>query len=591
METGTPALSGTLLLDRVGDVVVTLNSDGISWSAVDNVSGTSFCLGMTMNLKTEDEIKFSNIYAVEFIGWGLIYDFVWKGGLLLGKNSEMNRFVVHGFYKKKNYNSPWVLSSYIFGHEDFQTCKTWVDRLHARINMEVGRPKSLLVFVHPHCGKENGRKTWESVAPLFVRAKVKTVVSLTKRAGHAYDIVSSSTNRELNAVDGIVTVGGDGLFHEVLNGLLRSRHKDPYPPPPPEFNFPRNGVKHQDNNKNGSNCRASIDGPSDEVPESLFKSDDQEPLISTSELSGLSPSKAITESGSCDTDQDNEFSFPNDSTTGIRDSVTSALQIILGKKISLDIAQVVRWKHTTSSVDVPSVHYAASFAGYGFYGDVIKESEKYRWMGPKRYDFVGTKVFLEHRSYEAEVTFLEDKMIDPNPKPEKIQCGPQRSLSSRKNPEKVFCRVNCTVCNKTEISSVDDERGITNASIQSEDSRWVRTKGRFLSVGAAVISCRNEKAPDGLVADAHLGDGFLHLILVKDCSRSYYLWHLTQLTRRGGNPLNFKFVEHHKTRAFTFMANHDESSWNLDGELLQGCQVTVRACRGLVNLFASGPEV
>ncbi|ONK73540.1 uncharacterized protein A4U43_C04F32690 [Asparagus officinalis] len=228
---------------------------------------------------------------------------------------------------------------------------------------------------------------------------------------------------------------------------------------------------------------------------------------------------------------------------------------------------------------------------YGFYGDVIKESEKYRWMGPKRYDFVGTKVFLEHRSYEAEVTFLEDKMIDPNPKPEKIQCGPQRSLSSRKNPEKVFCRVNCTVCNKTEISSVDDERGITNASIQSEDSRWVRTKGRFLSVGAAVISCRNEKAPDGLVADAHLGDGFLHLILVKDCSRSYYLWHLTQLTRRGGNPLNFKFVEHHKTRAFTFMANHDESSWNLDGELLQGCQVTVRACRGLVNLFASGPEV
>ena len=34
---------------------------------------------------------------------------------------------------------------------------------------------------------------------------------------------------------------------------------------------------------------------------------------------------------------------------------------------------------------------------YGFYGDVITESEKYRWMGPKRYDYAGTKVFLKHR--------------------------------------------------------------------------------------------------------------------------------------------------------------------------------------------------
>lgn len=34
---------------------------------------------------------------------------------------------------------------------------------------------------------------------------------------------------------------------------------------------------------------------------------------------------------------------------------------------------------------------------YGFYGDVITESEKYRWMGPKRYDYAGTMVFLKHR--------------------------------------------------------------------------------------------------------------------------------------------------------------------------------------------------
>jgi hypothetical protein len=34
---------------------------------------------------------------------------------------------------------------------------------------------------------------------------------------------------------------------------------------------------------------------------------------------------------------------------------------------------------------------------YGFYGEVIRESENYRWMGPARYDFSGTMVFLKHR--------------------------------------------------------------------------------------------------------------------------------------------------------------------------------------------------
>lgn len=47
-------------------------------------------------------------------------------------------------------------------------------------------------------------------------------------------------------------------------------------------------------------------------------------------------------------------------------------------------------------MDVSSVHhhnvllqYTVSLMGYGFYGDLIKDSEKKRWMGPARYDFSG----------------------------------------------------------------------------------------------------------------------------------------------------------------------------------------------------------
>lgn len=47
-------------------------------------------------------------------------------------------------------------------------------------------------------------------------------------------------------------------------------------------------------------------------------------------------------------------------------------------------------------MDVSSVHhagallrYSVSLLGYGFYGDIIKDSESKRWMGLIRYDFSG----------------------------------------------------------------------------------------------------------------------------------------------------------------------------------------------------------
>lgn len=102
------------------------------------------------------------------------------------------------------------------------------------------------------------------------------------------------------------------------------------------------------------------------------------------------------------------------------------------------------------------------------------------------------------------------------------------SHEPRRKRQKQICRTNCTVCNQPSVSESDRDSLDGTVSISdiytNKDFKWSRVKGRFLSVGAAVISCRNERAPDGLVADAHLSDGFLHLILVKDCPHPYYLW-------------------------------------------------------------------
>ncbi|KAH9300060.1 hypothetical protein KI387_011643, partial [Taxus chinensis] len=254
------------------------------------------------------------------------------------------------------------------------------------------------------------------------------------------------------------------------------------------------------------------------------------------------------------------------STTGARDPVTSAMQIILGKRIQLDITRVVSWKSSSKSPEeAPCVRYIASFAGYGFYGDLIKESESHRWMGPVRYDYSGTRVFMRHRSYEAEVAFVRvpDETVTDATKSD-LADGQTNAAG---NPKEEICRVNCALCaDGTEMSSH------TNPQLP----RWLKVKGLFLGVGAAVMSCRNEKAPDGVVANAHLADGFLHLVLIRDCSRASFLRHLLQLNRKGAKPLDFKFVEHYKTSAFTFVSHGEESIWNVDGEPFPAHQLSAQ---------------
>lgn len=600
-EGQTSVLSSNLFLDHVGEVTLTLNSDGLSWKSLYSLDNDgSTCLGIKflprVATKMATKLTFSDVYAVEIIDSDVILesDLTLAAECFVGNGSHdsgMNHFMVHTFQKSKSQPCLWSLAVYKFGNKDLQTCQMWVNKINDSLSKEVGRPKNLLVFVHPMSGKGNGRRIWETVAPIFSRAKINTKVIVTQRAGHAFDVMTSATNEELNSYDGVLAVGGDGFFNEILNGFLSSRHKAPFPPIPSDFL-----------DALGNNSNPLVNDPNGADSE-IHNNIESDPLLSSSAHNESGFSHLRTNDGSHIEDQI-ENPLPNQRlrlgiipagstdaivicTTGARDPITSALHIILGKKLCLDVAQVVRWKTTSTSKIEPCVRYAASFAGYGFYGDVITESEKYRWMGPKRYDYAGTKVFLKHRSYEAEVGYLEVE----SEKDSSILDGSRmfsrvRSLK-RKKSERNICQANCDVCNTKPVYSSTR----SPPAISSPEARWLKSKGRFLSVGAAIMSNRNERAPDGLVADAHLSDGFLHLLLIKDCPHALYLWHLTQLARKGGNPLNFDFVEHHKTPAFTFTSIGKESIWNLDGELFQAHKLSAQVFRGLICLFASGPEV
>lgn len=67
-------------------------------------------------------------------------------------------------------------------------------------------------------------------------------------------------------------------------------------------------------------------------------------------------------------------------------------------------------------------------------------------------------------------------------------------------------------------------------------NRPVGAKGRYKSVMVAVSPCRSDMSRRGLAPWAHLADGRLTLVLVRDCSILQYLRFLTSIPRFGAPP-------------------------------------------------------
>ncbi|XP_075455912.1 ceramide kinase isoform X3 [Ascaphus truei] len=232
-------------------------------------------------------------------------------------------FTVH--YVQRAQKHRWRCKAVTFWCSDERLCFQWLQALHDLLEQQTCRPKHLLVYINPYSGKKKGKQIYEQkVAPLFSLASISADVIVTEYANHARDNLYEVN---LEKYDGIVCVGGDGMFSEVLHGLIRRVQKD-------------SDVDHNDPKSLLTTCNVRI---------------------------GIIPA------GSTDC-----VCF---ATVGANDPVTSALHIIIGDSQSLDVCSV-HHKQTF-------LKYSVSLLGYGFYGDVLKGSEKNRWMGPARYDFSG----------------------------------------------------------------------------------------------------------------------------------------------------------------------------------------------------------
>ncbi|KAF7259194.1 hypothetical protein EG68_02900 [Paragonimus skrjabini miyazakii] len=66
--------------------------------------------------------------------------------------------------------------------------------------------------------------------------------------------------------------------------------------------------------------------------------------------------------------------------------------------------------------------------GYGFHADLLKNDDKLRWMGPRRYDCSGLSAFLSHLTYTGEISYLPSSNHDSHSR------------------DGVLCAVGCSVC-------------------------------------------------------------------------------------------------------------------------------------------------
>jgi len=76
--------------------------------------------------------------------------------------------------------------------------------------------KKILVLINPASGKGKAPQIWKQIAEMTAGTGIDFEVLLTKRAGHAKEIVQ---NMDVEPYDGVVTVSGDGGLWEITNGL------------------------------------------------------------------------------------------------------------------------------------------------------------------------------------------------------------------------------------------------------------------------------------------------------------------------------------------------------------------------------------
>lgn len=288
-------------------------------------------LNSCFHIENED-IPYSEIISTEMRG---LVKSKWLNVPFAENLYEMH---VYTFSRAVRRPSVWLPRRLIFSSPTEKLIETCNMSIQEKLKKFTGRPKRLLVMINPYGGRRRAASVYEKVVlPVFRSAGIVAQSMTTRFGGDAKEIIGSMSRLELQQLDGIVAVGGDGLFHEIVNAILEMRSSE------------------EDIDRVARKIRVG------HIP------------------AGSTDAVACT-------------------LNGTRSAFTAAMHIVLGDAVPLDVLRI-------DSVE-GNKEFAISMASYGFMGDLMEASEKMRWMGPVRYEFVGARMLAANRAYHAKIEYL-----------------------------------------------------------------------------------------------------------------------------------------------------------------------------------------
>lgn len=212
----------------------------------------------------------------------------------------------------------------------------------------------------------------------------------------------------------------------------------------------------------------------------------------------------------------------------------ATLAIIRGHKQSLDVATISQGQ---------SRFFSVLMLAWGLIADIDIESEKYRWMGSARIDYYAMQRILRLRRYNGCIKF--------------VAAPGYETFGEPADPE------------GETISEVKSSFGYCGPAFHMKDFNR-KIEGPFVSVWLHNVPWGGE---DALAApDAKFSDGYLDLIVIKDCPKLTLLSSLTELNK--GGHVKSPYVLYFKVKAFVLEPGTQlddpskEGIIDVDGEVL-----------------------
>jgi ceramide kinase len=160
----------------------------------------------------------------------------------------------------------------------------------------------------------------------------------------------------------------------------------------------------------------------------------------------------------------------------------------------------------------------ATMLAYGFFGDIIHQSDQWRCLGPLRYDLAGFCQFLRNTSYHSELTITlspHDDVQIAHPQtmnngsgtasvaPDCQQLITNQYPMNKSNdtidkivtPTVKFCKRNCETC--------ADEEKLDPSKVHLP--LQIKREGRYTTVNCLNMPCRCAKSKYGMSPFVHLG--------------------------------------------------------------------------------------